>query len=190
MAALAAVTVDIPVARLALPYEPLPIWDLGISALEYATGIEPWIWITTIALGAAVVVSLALRHRTAHHWLFVAATQLLARNLGAWIKFLTGRLRPFEWLPHPTPTRWLHGGSAFPSGHVVIIAGLALPIAIAFPRARVPALAVAAFVCTARVMVSAHWISDTLSGISLVYLCAALWWWVIFARPQRASRRR
>src|SRR5439155_22544627 len=123
--------------------------------------------------------SLARWPRQAQAWMFVATTHLLARNLMGWIKLFTGRLRPFEWLAKGGG-QWLRGGGDFPSGHVVLFASLAIPIAIVAPRLRTPLFVVVVYAMIARVSTNWHFASDVTASIALTCACAALWRWVIF----------
>ena len=108
----------------------------------------------------------------------------LARIAMVELKYATERLRPYEWLKRGGATFFRDdSGLSFPSGHVVSFASVAIPLAVLFPRARVVLLAVVAYVVAARVVANAHWVSDTLAGISLV--CVVTWacGWTI--RPRR-----
>jgi membrane-associated phospholipid phosphatase len=174
LAAVAIAIVDQPVARWLAARPPSSLWSRLVAILEYPAGIEPWPFTMPIVLTAGVVASLAVARwrRAARSWMYVALVYLIARNLMAWTKTLTGRLRPREWLPHGGATfGHLGDGVAFPSGHVVVFAALALPLAVIAPRTR-PLLAVVAFVMVARVAVNAHYVSDVLAGLALVALVA------------------
>ena len=176
--ALCIALVDAPVARWLATRDPGPWWDRGVAAIEYVIGIEPWKWLGVTILVAGVIGSLAIPrfHRAAPAWLFVASTHLFARNLMLWSKTLTGRLRPTEWLAHHEGATFFREGISFPSGHVILVASLVLPIIIVMPRLRALAAAVA-FVMCARVAVNAHFLSDVLGGLALTALvtwaCAA-----------------
>ena len=171
IAALCVAFVDAPVARWLATREATGAWDAGVMGLEYAIGIEPWKWIGVTILVAGVISSLALpRYRAAAPaWVFVASTHLLARNLMLWGKTLTGRLRPTEWLAHHQGATFFREGISFPSGHVILVASLVLPIVIVAPRWRALALAIP-FVMCARVAVDAHFISDVFGGLALTAL--------------------
>jgi membrane-associated phospholipid phosphatase len=178
LAAACAVTIDLPLARWIAQWEPWPIWDRGIAALEYAGGIEPWPWtaLVVLATGAAACFARPAWRAAAPAWLYIGATSLLVRNLTMWLKLFTGRLRPTEWLAHGGGRMWLvHGGYSFPSGHVILFAGLVVPLAVVAPRVGRPLLAVVAFVMLARVAVGAHFASDVIGALALSCACAALW---------------
>jgi membrane-associated phospholipid phosphatase len=163
--------VDAPAARWLATRDATGVWDAGVMGLEYAIGIEPWKWIGVTLLVAGVIASLALPrfHAAAPAWVFVASTHLVARNLMLWSKTLTGRLRPTEWLAHHQGATFFREGISFPSGHVILVASLVLPIAIVAPRWRALALAIP-FVMCARVAVDAHFPSDVFGGLALTAL--------------------
>ena len=81
-------------------------------------------------------------------WMFLAGTHLVARIAMIYMKDLTGRLRPTEWLKHGGDGTFWRGGLSFPSGHAVLFAGIVVPLLVLFPRARA-ALVLVAFVLTA-----------------------------------------
>ncbi len=169
--ALCIVAIDVPLARWLAGRDVLaPAWNTGIAWLEYAIGIEPWKWLGVCVLCAGVAVTLAVPrwHAHARAWMFVALTHLLARNLMLPLKTLTGRLRPSEWLARGGDQFFRDGGIAFPSGHVIYVASLALPLAIVWPRARIPLAAAIGFVMIARLIVNAHFASDVIGGLALV----------------------
>ena len=164
---------DAPLAQWLATQQKPAIATEVITYLEYAAGLEPWKWTFHVALVAAtlaVTVVPRLR-RHAPQVTYVALVALLARNLMLWTKGISGRLRPGEWLHDGGGPAFFQHGIAFPSGHVVIFAGLAIPIALAWPRAW-PVLAVVPIAMAARLAVDAHWASDTLGGVALVCVCA------------------
>jgi membrane-associated phospholipid phosphatase len=176
LTALAIPTADQPLARWLFERDThSAIWDDGISVLEYAGGIEPWRWLGIYVLGAGVVLALAVPrwHRHARVWMTVALVHLLSRNAIFWLKPLTGRLRPYEWITRGGDTFFRDGGYSFPSGHVALFASLALPLAVAVPRLRVAAAIVVGYVMVARVMVDAHFLSDVTGALAMVCLFTA-----------------
>nr|HEX4318991.1 phosphatase PAP2 family protein [Kofleriaceae bacterium] len=177
VAAACAPTIDEPVARWLGDREVWSGWDAGVRGLEYAGGIEPWVWTSVVVLGAGAIATLAVpRWRGASAaWLVVLGTHALSRNVVSWTKLVTGRLRPVEWLATGGDAWLRDGGFSFPSGHVAWFASLAVPIAVLVPRARVPLAIVIAFVMIARVAVGAHFISDTVAALALECACTALW---------------
>lgn len=189
LAAIAMGFLDEPVARWIAAHEQSAVWDHTMTILEYPAGIQPWTWTIPIVLIAGVVGSMAVERWRggARAWMYVAIVYLLTRNLMAWGKTLTGRYRPFQWLPLAGDTFGHVGeGQSFPSGHVVVFAGLVLPLAVVSARTR-PLLVVIPFVMIARVAVLAHFVSDVLGGLALTafvaWLCMPLSATAAPARP-------
>lgn len=168
--------VDRPLARWLAERDVGPLWDDAIDVLEYAGGIAPsrWIGVAVLAAGAIATLVVPRWRGSARGWLLVATTHLCARNVVMIAKPLTGRLRPLEWIARgdgDSATFW-RGGIGFPSGHVVLFASLALPIAVAWPRAR-PVLVAIPLAMLARVAVDAHFAADATAGLAV---SAALTW--------------
>lgn len=189
--ALAIVTIDQPLARALARYEPLPIWDAGTEVLEWAILLPVWRFALPVALVAGMLATmLAPRWRIhAPAWIFAAGVHLATRYTVNELKDATGRLRPGAWLARGGDETfgWL-GGISFPSGHVVLFTGLAVPLLVLFPRSRVVvglALAMIVFISAARVGVNAHFVSDALGAITLV--AATAWLVGLGVRPRRAS---
>ncbi len=115
------------------------------------------------------------RWRMGSALVLIGLTHAISRTLGGHIKVLTGRLRPGEALTrgHVDDSWWWEGGIAFPSGHVAHYGALAFAIALLWPRATWPAMAVLAFVCFARLAVNAHWLSDVAGALAFAALAAA-----------------
>ena len=186
LAAICIVTIDQPVARWIATREVWPGWDRGVAALEVASGGEPSGWIGIAVLLAGVIATQLRWRGNARAWLLVALTHLVSRNLMGWLKFSLGRLRPLEWLAsgdHLGHT-FFRGGIAFPSGHVVLVASLVVPIVVTWPRLRWLLVAVA-FTMVARVAVDAHFVSDVLAGLALV---AAVTWLCVVIVDRLADR--
>jgi membrane-associated phospholipid phosphatase len=163
--------VDAPVAHWVATHETFPaLWSDILHVLEYPLGIEPWAYLGATVLVIGVIATQLKWKRHAQPWLFVAATHLLARNVMMWAKLAFGRLRPTEW--HGGPT-FFHGGTSFPSGHVMLFASLALPLAVVWPRARWLAV-LPIYAMAARVMVSAHFVSDVIAGLSATLAITSL----------------
>jgi membrane-associated phospholipid phosphatase len=168
--AAAIVWLDGPLAHWLATFEK-PAWaGTVITYLEYAAGIEPWKWTLHVVLVGGTLIALLFARAHFGRVAFIAMVALLSRNLMLWCKGATGRLRPSEWSGGPT---FFEHGISFPSGHVVIFAGLAIPIALAYPRAW-PVLLVVPAAMIARLAVDAHFASDVLGGVALVALCAWL----------------
>ena len=178
--------IDQPLARWLASFDTHPhAWERAVGVLEYAIGLEPWKWLGVTVLVAGAVGSMLWRRQAAAAWLTVASSHLLARNLMLWGKTLTGRLRPSEW--HGGAT-WFHGGSSFPSGHVVLFASLALPLAVLYPRLRV-LVVVPIFAAVARIMAHAHFASDVVGAFALCAAVTALCTWAVERAVDRPLRR-
>lgn len=172
LTAISIVTIDQPLARWIAQYEPLAIWDRILTVLEWGLGLPLIPWTSAWALFVVMVVVLAVP-KWRHHWqvwAFLLASHLLGRIAMVQLKDLTGRLRPLEWLKQGGDETfgWIKGIS-FPSGHVVLFASVIIPLLCVWPRAR-PLLAVIGFAMVARVIASAHYVSDVISAITLVAL--------------------
>jgi membrane-associated phospholipid phosphatase len=193
LTAIAMLAIDRPVARLLAAYEPSDVWPRGIELLEAAIGYPLHPLTVSFAVVAATLVAMAVPRWRAYApaAMFLAGTHVFSRFATMHLKDLTGRLRPSEWVARGGDTFFRDGG-AFPSGHVTLFAGLAIPIAILWPRAR-PVLAIPVFVAVARVAVNAHFVSDVLGGGVLVALVA----WavgygvrpIVTPRPPQPPRR-
>jgi membrane-associated phospholipid phosphatase len=140
------------------------------------------------ALGLAYVVGRwLLRRRTATVWLVVLLTHLSSVITTNIIKGLVRRLRP-EALFLGSSHGVGFGGSgplsdSFPSGHTAVYWSLFLPLAVAFPRWRVPLLAVPVLVALGRLVLGEHYLSDVWAAIWLV---AA--WTTFFGLLRRLDR--
>lgn len=177
--------VDQPLARWLGGYRPLEAWEHGLVVLEWGLLLPVFTWAFGIGLVLGMITCVAVprwRHH-AHAWAFVAATHLISRIAMVELKGATLRLRPGQWLSRGGDTFFREGsGWAFPSGHVTSFASVVIPIVVLFPRAR-PLLLVVAYVMAARIVANAHWLSDTLSAITLV--CLVTWCCGWLTRPSR-----
>jgi membrane-associated phospholipid phosphatase len=176
LTALCIVTIDQPFARWLATRETYPaLWNETIGYLEYPLGIEPWRWagITVLVAGCVITLAVARLRPYAAVFLIVTLTHVLSRHVSLWVKWLTGRLRPTQWLGAGEVDTFWRDGFSFPSGHVLLFASIVIPIVALYPRARV-LLVFVAFPMLARVMVNAHFISDVLGGLA----CVALLTWL------------
>lgn len=165
---------DVPLSQWVGAHEQSSAWDPIVTVCEYFIGITPWAWTATVVLVGGVLATLVVRrwHPHAPAWIYVTIVYLLSRNLMGWGKTLTGRLRPHQWLKAGGDTFGHLGmGASFPSGHVVVFAGILIPLAIVVPRSR-PLLLVIPFIMIARIAVLAHFASDVFAGLALTALVA------------------
>jgi membrane-associated phospholipid phosphatase len=66
----------------------------------------------------------------------------------------------------------IYFASSFPSGHAATAFGLAIGLSWLFPAGRVPFFTLAVMASLQRIVGNAHWLSDTLFGLSLAVLIA------------------
>lgn len=185
LSALAILFLDQPVARWISGYRPLEFWDEGLVVLEWGALLPVFTWAFAILLVLGMIITFAVpRWRGyAPAWMFVAATHLLSRIAMLEVKLATDRMRPYQWVKSGGETFFRELlNPAFPSGHVVSFASLVIPAVVVFPRAK-PLLLVVGYVMAARIVANAHWVSDTLSAISLT--CLVAWGCASVIRPQR-----
>jgi membrane-associated phospholipid phosphatase len=136
-----------------------------------------------LVAGSLATLVIARLRPYASVFLVVTLTHLLARNASLWVKTLTGRFRPSQWLAAGAgdDTFWHDGAFSFPSGHVLLFGSIVVPLAIVYPRTR-PLLALLGFVMIARLVVNAHFISDVTGGVA----CVALFTWLAARMVRRA----
>lgn len=173
--------VDVPVARVVHDYQASSLVDDLLTILEWALLLPLHPHLLPLLLVVAMLVAVIVKpwRRVAPALMTIAAVHLVTRLTTNWLKDGTGRYRPAEWIQKGVEGSFGHDkGIAFPSGHVVLFAGLVIPILHVFPKTRVlaiPLLGIVVFVAIARIAVNAHWISDTLGAITWV----VLWTWMV-----------
>jgi membrane-associated phospholipid phosphatase len=144
-----------------------PAWLAATAAFDALSGIDLWRYFAGalfVAAGVVATVSPRLRPYAASLW-FVAVAHLAIRVTVTPLKSIFGRLRPYQWLDAGQPAHtFFAGGIGFPSGHVIYYLSLGLPLAIAFPRARVAFVAIPAFLGLTRIGASQHFLGDTLAA--------------------------
>jgi membrane-associated phospholipid phosphatase len=191
VAMLAVLFIDLPLSRWVSAHQPSTLWEPAVSALEYITGIAPSPWIAPIVLCGGVIATLLVArwHPYARSWMYITIVYLLARNLMGWGKTLTGRYRPHQWLKHGGDDTFAHigVGASFPSGHVVLVAGILIPLAVIVPRTR-PLLLLIPFIMIARIAVLAHFVSDVFAGLALTALVAWAFVPLLDSAPAPAAR--
>lgn len=187
LTAVSILALDRPVAHAVAPYEPAGFWDAGLRILEWILGLPFFPLFAPVLLVVAMLVAMAVPRFRVHAPVFMvlAGTHVFARFFTGRLKDLTGRLRPSEWLRLGGDDTFYRDGIAFPSGHVALFASIVIPLAIMFPRAR-PLLVIVVYVCLARILANAHWVSDTLGAITLVTLVA--WMLSVLVRPRQSRR--
>ena len=189
---LSILTIDQPLARFLARYQALEVWTTGLAALEWAIGLPIFPWLSGIALVLGMIVTSAVPRLRgqAPAWTWLAAIHILSRMATLELKAATGRLRPYEWMAKGGDVEtfgWIHAHS-FPSGHVTLFASIAIPLAVLarrrYPRAGWILLVPAAFPVVARVVQSAHFVSDVTFAITMICSIAWLTGWLV--RPLRS----
>jgi undecaprenyl-diphosphatase len=145
-----------------------------------------------VALGAAVVVVMAVMDRRAGWLMAVGSVASLLDNL---VKLLFERHRPTADLVHILSPA---SGYSYPSGHAVFFTWLSFMVAFSLapmvrPRLRPLLWALAAFVvvmaCVGRVWAGVHWPSDVLGGLLLALGWSAFVLWLPERWLPQPSRR-
>jgi undecaprenyl-diphosphatase len=149
------------------------VWMLGATRLG-----DGWLWLLTAALLAAG------GNRGLQVLSACAVSAGLANLLLVCVKGRFRRARPCERAKprhfDVDPLAWFPSDRfSFPSGHALNAFAIGSVIALAFPVAAVPVLAVAASVAASRVILGLHWPSDVLAG-ALVGLLIGTSVWLAF----------
>jgi membrane-associated phospholipid phosphatase len=100
------------------------------------------------------------------------------------VKRLIGRVRPSDLGPYAyEPLSWRAAYASLPSGHTTTAFATLFAVSTLFPRLRVPLWAFAVLIAISRVVVSSHFVSDTIAGAA----CGAFG--AILVRDWFAARR-
>jgi membrane-associated phospholipid phosphatase len=182
-------TIDRPIAKLIAGYEASPLWDRSLDVLEWAILLPLFKLASPIILCAGMVITASVERWRwqAPAWILLSGTHLITRMLMNYGKEWTGRIRPNEWLKKGSADTFCEGGLSFPSGHVTLFASLAIPLALLFPRIRIPMMIVVIHVSVARIALNAHFVSDTLGAITMVVATTWVLAWLV--RPFRTAPR-
>jgi undecaprenyl-diphosphatase len=134
------------------------VWMLAATRLG-----DGWLW-----LGTAVVLAMS-GHRGLRVLSAGAVSAGVANVLLFCLKSRFRRVRPCERVKprhfDVGPLAWFPSDRfSFPSGHALNAFAIGTVIALAFPLAAVPVLAVASSVAASRVVLGLHWPSDVLAG--------------------------
>jgi undecaprenyl-diphosphatase len=146
------------------------VWMLTATRLG-----DGWLWLATAAL-------LATRGDRGLSVLFAGAVSAgLANVLLVCVKGRVRRARPCERATRRPfdvgPLEWFPSDRfSFPSGHALNAFAIGSVVALAFPVAAVPVLALAASVAASRVVLGLHWLSDVLAGALVGLLIGASVW--------------
>lgn len=174
LTALSVAVLDEPIARLMTQVPPVMVAALrsGTAGVETLFGFE----ISKFAFGLMLLAgggALWLRpmwRPRASMLLFVAGVHLVTRFSAGLLKNVFSRTRPFQDLPDFDSSFFVPDGSSFPSGHAAHFWSLFFPLALLFPRYRVPLLVLPLFISVARVGVNDHYASDVLASAAFAAL--------------------
>jgi membrane-associated phospholipid phosphatase len=162
------------------------ILQQGTRWLEVASGYEIAKYLLSYVLLAAGGLLFIARSTRPAGWifLFIGCSHFVTRVTAGVLKNVFDRLRPFEVI-QAGDWDWKffssHGNS-FPSGHSAQFWGLFFPLALLFPRLRLPLLIVPVFISIARVGVNDHWCSDVIASAGLA--ASITWIFVCLFRIQ------
>jgi len=146
------------------------VWMLTATRLG-----DGWMWLLTAAL-------LAANGDRGRRVLSAGAVSAgVANALLLCVKSRFHRARPCERAKPRAfavdPLAWLPSDRfSFPSGHALNAFAIGTVVALAFPVAAVPVLAVAASVSASRVVLGLHWLSDVLAGALVGLLIGTCVW--------------
>ena len=134
------------------------LWMLTATRLG-----DGWLWLATAALLAAG------GHRGLRVLSAGAVAAGVANALLVCVKARVRRARPCERAKprhfDVDPLAWFPSDRfSFPSGHALNAFAVGSVVALAYPSAALPVLALAASIAASRVVLGLHWLSDVLAG--------------------------
>ncbi|SET71978.1 phosphatase PAP2 family protein [Hymenobacter actinosclerus] len=182
------VCVDEPLANLLHAHgAPLRLFFAGLMqahdiVIDTLHAQAVWLWPGLLVL----FIGTRLRRRPGSTiWLVGVLGWISGSVAGSMLKVYFDRPRPSD-VFHQLASNanfWQVSGQfdAFPSGHAAGTAGLLLPWALRFPKARPWLLSWLGLVCLGRVVLELHWLSDVVAGaaLGLLLTCGfelATWW--------------
>jgi len=163
---------DIPLARYCR--------GLSTDITDVAQIITVWgeaKWYFAVFIVLAIFFQFILKNRL---WfrrsLFIIASLSASGLISSLIKWVAGRHRPVD-LFHPGLSGFGFFGvgyevTSFPSGHSVTAFVLATALSIFFPRCGIAAFIVALAIAASRVILTSHYLSDTMGGAALGIIVA------------------
>jgi membrane-associated phospholipid phosphatase len=152
----------------------LSLSTLGIAQMVTTTGDSKWYFFSLIP--AYVVLRFFLKSKLwSGRVLFLLVSISASGLINTLVKWIAGRNRPvnlfinnqfgFDYF------KMIHESTSFPSGHTVTAFTLATAISILFPRLSIPVFAAAVAIGSSRIMITAHYLSDVLTGAGIGILC-------------------
>ncbi|MCA8829136.1 phosphatase PAP2 family protein [Hymenobacter pini] len=155
-----------------------PFFEGLMRVHDEVTGrlLTPWLWLMLLV----IFVVARLRHWPhCTIWLVGLLTMVSSQGLRNLLAMYFNRPRPFEVFGQLAANAdfWQTVGrfDAFPSGHAAGTAGLLLPWALRFHKARPWLLGWLMLVCLGRVVLEYHWLSDVVAGVALGLVLTCLW---------------
>ncbi len=139
------------------------------TAVEIAFAFPIGKFLIGLLLVVAGGVLAMMRKRVGWLLLFVGASHVTARFIAGVLKTVFARIRPYEAI---TASGWnddwfAEVGNAFPSGHAAHFWGFFFPLAMLFPRWRIPLVILPVLVSASRVMVSDHYVADVVGSAAI-----------------------
>ena len=178
--------VDLPVATYMRSLDPVAR-DLAEPITELGRAHWPLITAACVTLAFASRRRWDLANRSA--FVFFAITATLCVHL---FKFIFGRARPtayfefgkqepacgFDWFRVAGGRVQYTDYASFPSGHSAVAGALMVSVWLVAPVwLRWPVAVLSVLIAGSRVVKNAHWVSDTLAGLLLGGICAAVLHW-------------
>jgi membrane-associated phospholipid phosphatase len=153
-----------------LPADARNAINQGVLMCEWLFGfrVSPYLYGGLLIL--AGILANAWKNRTiAQYLLFIGLSHVTARFLAGIMKPPFSRLRPFEALGDQGwhDTWFAAAGNSFPSGHAAHFWSLFFPLAVLFPRFRIPLAVLPVLISGARVVVNHHYLSDVVASLAL-----------------------
>lgn len=173
----------------------VPFFAMGTAAIDTAYDAAMCnFWHLPVLWWALVLGYVAgrwlLRQRRATVLLVALLTHLSSEVSANVLKVLAHRERPAFIAGHDLGGSFHSAGphwDSFPSSHTAIYWSLFWPLAVAFPRWRLPLLVVPVFIALGRLVLSAHYLSDVWAATWLAVAWAALWRWVLSRVDKKAA---
>jgi membrane-associated phospholipid phosphatase len=165
------------------------------DALRGTPGVELAEWVTMLGvstpyLAAGLLLWLLFRRRAsawARHGLYLFVTVALSGILVNLLKLLFGRARPKLWFEEQVyGFEWLKYGydyASFPSGHSATALGATVALGLIWPRYRMVLVTIGIVVALSRVVLTAHYLGDTIIGGMIGAVTSLLLYAVLY--PQK-----
>ncbi len=149
--------------------------DLALSEIYFGAALLIWIFTAWIAPRMEGLKKYSAKLDFYRRWsLNLFAALIVSGIMTHLIKFTVGRQRPHKspdfdpFVFDPMTTHW-HWHS-FSSGHTQVIFTVATMMGVAFPRFRWVWLFVAGLICSTRIIIHDHFLSDTIYGACVGYM--------------------